>query len=191
MSNLTETNAALSDLLALSNKTRFYQTGSRKMAEAAKELQSSINSGSTKHLMPAEMSNVLALAKVSESSDADYDFVTQDDRSVDVENLLEKKGFVKARMEAYLGTDTKAVYVKGDVQVIIKHDVRLYLQVFDNISVTYFANYLWKSAPQSLFKSDVQDSNKEAHRKFIQATLAVMLEQHKIERAARKAEAPF
>lgn len=188
MSNLTETNAALNDLLALSDKIKFYQTGSRKMAEAAKEFQMARALGSTANRQEV---NISALAKVLESFNTDYDYVTQDNTVVGIESLLEKKGFVKARMEAYLGTDTKAVYCKGDVQVIIKYDVKLYLQVFDNIPVTYFANYLWKSAPQSMFKSDAQDSNKEEHRKFIQATLAVMLGQHKIERAARKADAPF
>ncbi len=120
----------------LLNDKRFFQTGSRYW--------------NNKHPIIVPIEN-----------NTDWDFVCE--YSLDIEVALIKIGFVpNSKVDKNLGNygDGETVEVLfygskdevgGQVQVIFKKNVELYVKIFDSVGVMFYVNYLWKkNTPRDL-----------------------------------------
>lgn len=80
----------------------------------------------------------------------DYDFYCT--WSAEIEEYLKSIGFkcTKGHGASYMDSEMVAILELDNVelvQVVLRKDAEFYRQIFDNIPVEFYYNYLWKSSP--------------------------------------------
>lgn len=134
----------------------FYLGGSRRMAQRQAE-QLAAPDGPLDDL--ADMGCPLIEIKPT----TDYDFYvtynTEVERFLIDHNFTDtvaSLGAIHANPDYYLDTEAIRILERDGVQVVLRDSAVFYRQVFENISISFYYDNLWKSSPQGVDETKIQ-----------------------------------
>lgn len=128
----------------------FYLGGSRRMSQIEDERAA------------ANGTDVTGLKVIKVTTDTDWDFYAT--YTPELEQWLSNNRFThtecslgaKHVWEGYLDDEAISILERDNVQVVLRKDAEFYQQIFENIKIDVYYNFLWKSSPAIVDKSKIQ-----------------------------------
>lgn len=122
----------------------FYLGGSRRMEQRYNKLYYS-------SIVPCAQ---LPVFDIKTTEDTDYDFYATHSKAL--ESFLLDEGFdYSPANEYYLDSECVTILNKGNVQVVLRYNADFYARVFENISLEFYHDHLWKSSPTNPDRSKI------------------------------------
>jgi hypothetical protein len=102
-----------------------------------------------------------SLTKITISSETDWDFYATyhwDLHKYLTDNGFQETDFSSKLVETGYALDDEAhcILERENVQVVLRKNAGFYLNVFENIPVQFYHDYLWKSSPAEPDRSQIQ-----------------------------------